>query len=303
MPSDQNLSKDSILYFGHLEEDHKLRKMLDKKLDQFLVTQKLNKFPDYFWGAEKYGLEKSHLFKKLKSEEQTQVLKQLSQMNLALSWYIERAAYTHGAKMILASTTQEEKMFYCQFAFEEAIHQREFENMMDFIPEEDSHWHPMVDVLSDSIQFGERETSIFMVQVILEGYGMYFYKALMDSCLHSELKKVYRRILTDEADHHGSGLILSEQNILSEKSKQEIFKYSQKFLEAIQISGELIKSIESVHGKLSKEEKDLLIEEIGYKRNLEKRIKILKDLLKRVDHWGLSSMLEDAGSFEVKELS
>lgn len=266
--------------------------MLDKAIEAQTVTEKQTDLPKYFWGADRYGLNRSQKFLKLDKEQQESVLGRLSDLNLSLSYFIERSGHNYGAKMILLSETQEEKSLYALFASEEAIHQREFEHFLSFQPKKETHWHPMLDPLGNVIQEGEKDSLLFVIQVLLEGFGMSFYGGLNEGCLFAPLKKAYDRILFDEARHHGTGLILSKEATLSQLAKDQIFEYSREFIQSLQSAGWIKEAMENHCGHFSKKEEATFWEELGYEKMLADRRLKLKTMIQKVDSIGLVSKLE-----------
>lgn len=285
-------SEDEIFHHETNSENKSLQQMLDVAFNKLTVEPKKTEFPNHFWSEKRYGFERSQKFMRLNDEEKSRALRFLTEQNLALSYFIEKSGHNYGAKMILLAKNQDEKALYSLFAAEEAIHQREFMNHMWFTPKASTHWHPMLSVLGDVMKEGERNTLIYVIQVLLEGFGMSFYSGLGESCEYAPMKNVYSRILQDEARHHGSGVILANFYDVSAHEKNQIFEYTKKFIEALQSASWFIKSIENSSGPLSELEKSQFLQEINYEETLALRRKRLKEMLSKVDSWGLVGLLE-----------
>jgi hypothetical protein len=296
------LTKERLLYNSSLESTHRLNPLIEKFYHDKLLKTQNEPILKYNWSADRFGLNFSSFYNNLPNVDQEAALSFLSQMNLAMSWYIEKCAYNHGAKMILLSESEEEKLYYCGFTVEEAIHQKEFERLMNFRPAKSDPIHPLILPLTRCIEFADREVSVFIVQVLLEGYGLSIYKSLGESSLSQDLKLVYRRIIQDEAAHHGSGLLITEHNSFNDQQVREILDYIWEFSEAIQNPMLIRLSLESVHGKISDHLFKKLLQEINYAANAQKRLDILKGLIARVDHVGLRNQLEAKAAFSYKEI-
>lgn len=269
-----------------------LQQLLDVAFSKLIVEPKKKEFPNHFWSEKRYNFERSKTYTQLNPEEKAKSLRYLTEQNLALSYFIEKSGHNYGAKMILLAKNQDEKALYSLFAAEEAIHQREFMNHMWFTPNPEDHWHPMLNVLGEVMREGERNTLIYVIQVLLEGFGMSFYSGLSDSCDYAPMKNVYGRILQDEARHHGSGVILANFYDVNQYEKEQIFEYTKKFIIALQSASWFILAIENSHGLMSDQQKKQFLIDINYDETLLNRRKRLRDMLTKVDSWGLIEMLE-----------
>lgn len=285
-------SDEEIFHQSNDSKNKSLQQLLDITFAKLTVEPKKTEFPNHFWSEKRYQFDHSQKYLQLSPEDKAKTLRDLTEQNLALSYFIEKSGHNYGAKMILLAKTQDEKALYSLFAAEEAIHQREFMNHMWFTPNPRDHWHPMLNVLGEVMREGERNTLIYVVQVLLEGFGMSFYSGLGESCDYAPMKNVYTRILQDEARHHGSGVILANFYDVNTFEKEQIFEYTKKFIIALQSASWLILAIEKSSGAMSDQEKKKFLLDINYDETLSNRRKRLKDMLTKVDSWGLIGMLE-----------
>lgn len=232
-------------------------------------------------------------------ELQNNVLSKITKLNLTLSRYIETSGHNYGAKMILTAETLDEKSIYALFAAEEAIHLKEFENFMNFQPDPKEHWHPMLNPLAKAIKDGEKATCLYIIQVLLEGFGMAHYAGLKQDCLYDPLKVAYDRILKDEARHHGTGIILSKQNELSKLEQEQIFEYTREFILSLQSAEWVIKAIEEQRGSLSKAEVEKYKEDTNQEQVLQGRLIKMREMLSKVDDYDLVNKLDNDNVFKL----
>lgn len=284
------LTKEQTMLFPSMDGEDAYKKLLDKSLEKHLVSSKQENVPSHLWDNNRYGLEQSGLFRKLNDGQKDSIYNRLTELNLALSWYIERSGHNYGAKMILLSQTQEEKSMYAIFVAEEAIHQREFENFMTFRPDPRTHWHPMLNPLAKAISDAEKETCVYIIQVLLEGFGMSFYKSLGNQCTFSPLREVYNRILVDEARHHGAGLVAAQMSKPDKIVQEQIFEYSREFINALTSADWVLSAIQSEVTMSAKEERQFY-DDIDYFSVVGGRKQKLKEMMEKVDHWGLVERL------------
>lgn len=277
-----------------------LKTLLDKRLSELTVSSPELKVPKILWPATRYGLHQSKFFNDLKEEQQFEYLARMSELNLALSAFIETSGHNYGAKMILLSETLEEKSTYALFASDEAIHLREFHNFMNFDYSLQTHHHPMLTPLAEVIRDGSKTSLVFVIQVLLEGFGMGHYGGLKETCLMPSLKDTYDRILKDEARHHGTGIILAKEEVPTKIDQEQIFEYTRAFVQAMQSAHWLAESFNFVGRPLTDQERLKLWDEIGFEKVLSDRLIKLKEMLMKVDSFGLVDKLTENKVFIPK---
>jgi hypothetical protein len=288
----KSLEQSQILLAPDIEKDHTINALLNSALSKLTVSQPAADIPNILWGENRFGYQKSSHFQKLSQEQKDQILRKLTELNLSLSYWIEKSGHNYGAKMILLSETLQEKSLYALFAAEEAIHLREFQNFMNFNPEWSVHQHPMLTFLSKVIAQGNKPTLVFVVQVLLEGFGMGHYHSLKEDCLHAPLKEAYSRILRDEAAHHGAGIILAPGPEISSENKDQIFEFTRSFITSLQSASWPLKVMEEVSGELTEIEKKRFLDEIEYEKTLSQRRLKFREMIQKADHIGVLARLE-----------
>ncbi len=277
-----------------------LSTLLDKRLDELTVSKKGMSVPKVLWGAERYGLQNTKAFNALSESKKLAYLERMTELNLALSAFIETSGHNYGAKMILLSETLEEKSTYALFASDEAVHLREFQNFMNFDYNLQSHFHPMLKPLAEVIRDGSKTSLVFVIQVLLEGFGMGHYNGLKETCLFDPLKATYDQILKDEARHHGTGIILAKEETPSKEDEEQIFEYTRDFINAMQSAHWLSQVFSDVGEELSKAQQSQLWSDLNFEKILQQRILKLKDMLSKVDSFNLIDRLEKSNVFKVQ---
>ena len=296
------LTLEKTLNTPHLPKDHPLFQIIDPSFIAHGVERKKEIEAKIFWGADRFQLDKTSLFNKLSQDQKNQILLRLSELNLALSYFIEKSGHHYASKMILTSESSEEKTLYALFACEEATHLRLFMNQMWFAPTLKTHFHPMLPILSEAIEWASKDTLVFVVQVLLEGFGIAHYTGLRDTCLDAELKNSFQTILKDEARHHGAGLILTKANKLSQETEDQIFELSRKFIRSLETAHWIPAAFEAANSGLTQAETKELFAEMDFKNTLALRMQRLKDMFYKVNYQGLYDRLSADGTFEVRSL-
>ena len=299
------LSLDRTLETPHLPSDHPLFAVLEGAFAKQGVQRRIQQAPKIYWGAERFKLNQSQLYQCLSIEEQNKILLRLTELNLSLSYFIEKSGHHYCSKMILLSDTVEEKTLYSLFAAEEASHLREFMNYMWFTPTLETHAHPMLPLLSEAIEWGSRPALVFVIQVLLEGFGIAHYTGLKASCLDADLKSSFQNILKDEARHHGAGLILTHaQNAVNQtrETKDQIFELSRKFIRSMETAHWIAGAFEQAGAPMSEVQTQKLWDEIGFKDTLVLRMQRLKEMFQKVNYQHLYERLQREDAFQVHSL-
>ncbi len=286
-----DLNIQNILLAPDRPADDKLSLMLQHALQAHTVSRPQTSDIDILWPAGRFGLQRSSLYQSLSPLQQQAILQKLTKLNLSLSYWIEKSGHQYGAKMILLSDTLQEKSLYALFAAEEAIHLQEFLHFMNFKPQWGEHAHPMLIPLANAIAGGEKSALVFIIQVLLEGFGMSHYSGLMQSCLHPQLREAYARILKDEARHHGAGLLLTNESVPTKLAREQIFEYAREFITALQSANWIKKALEDVAGEMSSSAENRFWSELDYQKELGQRRLKLREMIEKVDRYGLAESL------------
>jgi hypothetical protein len=286
----------------HLPEGHPLFQVLDATYAAKGIEARRDTRAKICWGADRFGLQKSEFFTRLDPENQNAVLLRLTELNLSLSYFIEKSGHHYASKMILASETCEEKSLYAIFASEEATHLRLFMNEMWFTPTVKTHYHPMLPALSEAIEWGSRDTLVFVVQVLLEGFGIAHYSALKETCIDASLKASLQLILKDEARHHGAGLILAKAKPPTAETSEQIFELSRKFIRSLETAHLIAGAFSATGNPLSRGETKALFEHIGFGATLGQRMQRLREMFHKANYAELFVRLENDGVFQVKSI-
>lgn len=253
-----------------------------------------------FWAAEHFDLDKVSIFRKANKAEQQRVLQECSRNILAESYYIEKCGMYFSAKMSLLAKNTQERMLYSMFASDEAVH---FNWMTNFISREDVKdflQNPFIQLIEELLQKEEPASLAYIVQVILEGWGIHHYQSLAKNCLDASLKKVFETILKDEARHHASGLILFNEQELSEQQIHHITEILVRFFRMVQTGPQMVVAqLEQVNGQLSMEEKVQVFAELSCESETAKKLSTLKSFIKAAAYADvILAKLEQGNSFK-----
>jgi rubrerythrin len=269
-----------------LREGHELYAVLNSAIKSRTALQISRQTQGQtFWAAEHFHLDRVAIFREAGKAEQQKIVNACGRNVLVESYYIEKCGMYFSAKMSLLAEHTQERMLYSMFAADEALH---FNWMANFItPEEveDYLQNPFIQLLEALLQKEQGATLAYMVQVILEGWGIHHYQALTKDCLDASLKKVFEAILKDEARHHASGLILFNEQQLAKEQINHIVTILARFFQMVQTGPQMIVGqLEQVIGRLSIEQKTRAFEELACQAETAKKISTLQSFIKAAEY-------------------
>lgn len=120
------------------------------------------------------------------------------------AWFVECVGVAFSARMVALSESLEERMVHACAGADEAAHLALFGAWVAPAGEGDT-FHRL---LARLIEEGDRSTLIFVIQVVLEGWGLSWYRELATHTRDPGLADAFEAVLRDEARHHGAGLAL-----------------------------------------------------------------------------------------------
>lgn len=231
------------------------------------------------WTAAHFGLDRVGRFTALDEERRERVLHAASQQLLHEAFFIERLGLAFGAKMTLLSETADERMLYALFSADEARHLHAVAAHVEE-PERLTTDSPFHLLLEDLIEHGDKPTLTFLIQVVLEGWGLTHYRNLADRCTHPVLAGVLRGILEDEARHHGSGKVLFEERGLPASSTEYVGEVLARFLQMVRMGPQgVLAALDVGCGGLSPAEKRQVLTELDGPGHARERLELLRRLM------------------------
>ena len=155
-------------------------------------------------------------------------------------------------------------------------------------------------MLASLIEEGDRESLVFIIQVILEGWGLTHYRSLAQGCQSEDFTEVLKGIIRDEARHHGSGVILCRDRGLPEQSHSYVNDILSTFFYMVQLGPQaVIESVDKATGGLTRAQKIELFNELGGEEESQKRLDLLKGLMQEDGFMKVSDFLDSKGHFKA----
>jgi hypothetical protein len=280
----------------HLDSKHQLQRILSVALPQKTNIKNQQKL-DY-WNADFFKLNQVKIFQKSDIDEQTEILKIANLSLLLESYFIEKAGVGYMAKMVLLAETVEERMLYGLFTADETTH---LQHIINFLPETDltTTNDPFLNLLSEVVESNDKAVLLFVLQVVLEGWGLTHYRWLSKQCQNQNLKQIFHDFLQAESRHHATGTTLFNQSSISKSTQKIILEILTKFLFMIQIGPQgILSAIAQVKGELTKTQKIQILEELDTQTHSGTRLKTLHSLMNIPSANTILQTLTEKGYFQ-----
>ncbi|MGP1383310.1 MAG: ferritin-like domain-containing protein [Thainema sp.] len=249
------------------------------------------------WNAQHFNLDRVQIFQKATDEEQQQIVAIANRALLEEAYFIEQAGVGYMAKMVLMAETQEERMLYGLFAADETQHLAQIRQFLPDAPQ--ATRDPFLQLLAELVESDDRAVMLFVLQVVLEGWGLSHYRSLASDCQQPILQQCLKGFIDAESRHHGAGLTLFLRSHLSPSQQNLIQNILRQFLQMIQVGPQrVLSAIAQVKGHLSQPQKIQILTELDTLTHSGTRLKTLHHLMQSPQTHSLVAVLEQDGYFQ-----
>jgi hypothetical protein len=250
-----------------------------------------------YWNADFFNLDQVKIFQDAREDEQSIILQFANRSLLEEAYYIENAGVGYMAKMVMLAETIEERMLYGLFAADEATHLSQISCFLPEIPLIGNN-DPFLSLLAEVVESTDKTVLLFVLQVVLEGWGLTHYRRLAKKCHDQLLAKIFAGFLDAESRHHATGSLLFEAMPISQASQTLIIEILARFLMMVQVGPQnVLAAIEQGKGDLSRSQKIQILEELDTENHSGTRLKLLRSLMGGTSAEVIVQALEDRGAF------
>ncbi|WP_375474776.1 ferritin-like domain-containing protein [uncultured Nostoc sp.] len=280
----------------HTDSHGRLQRILTAALpsqNNYAPSRQLN-----YWDAEFFNLHQVQIFQQSNINEQSAILELANRSLLEESYFIEKAGVGYMAKMVLLAETVEERMLYGLFTADEATHLHQISH---FLPEIEvtSTDDLFLRLLSEVVESADKTVLLFVLQVVLEGWGLSHYRHLAKECRYPVLAELFSSFLQSESRHHATGTTLFNQITLSAFSQTTILDVLAQFLFMVQVGPQsVLAAAEQVKGHLTRSQKIQILEELNTETHSGTRLQILRSLMGIKSAQSILQTLEERGAFQ-----
>lgn len=249
------------------------------------------------WEPSQFGLDKVGYYRDAGEDDRRAILALCARSTLEEAYFIEKSGLAFTGKMILLSETTEERMLYALFGADEASH---LSAIGSWLPDT----HPVrtdnafLALLADVIEQGERDTLVFVIQVVLEGWGITHYGDIARACKSDGLRQTLLTVVKDEARHHGSGVQLWGSRVVEPRVHEEIVEVLVRFLGMVQVGPVgVLSAIGRVADGLTRDQRRTILGELGCEAHAAHRLTLLRRLMEKAGAGSIVDSLESRGAF------
>ncbi len=189
-------------------------------------------------------------------------------------------------------------MLYALFTADEATHLSQITNFLPELEPTNSN-DPFLSLLAEVVESADKTVLLFVLQVVLEGWGLSHYRRLAKECRHPILAELFTSFLHAEARHHGTGTTLFNQISVAASSQTAILDVLAQFLSMVQVGPQnVLAAVEQVKGHLSRSQKIQILEELDTQTHSGTRLQILRSLMRGASAQAIVQALDERGAFE-----
>lgn len=250
-----------------------------------------------YWDEIHFDLNKVTIFQDATPTEKTEILQLCSYGLLEEAYLIEKAGIGYMAKMVTLAESTEEKMLYALFSADEVTHMAQ---ISPFLPNlKVGTDDPFLRLLEEVVESQDKTVLLFVLQVVLEGWGLSHYRSLAKDCCHRDLALIFQNFLQDESRHHATGVTLFQEMPCTQSSYAVIIETLALFLQMVQIGPQsVVAAIEKVKGYLSHLEKIQIFTQLDTQNHSGTRLNLLQQLMLNQNSGIIVEELQTRGVFQ-----
>jgi hypothetical protein len=244
-------------------------------------------FEQPYWTAAFFGLDRVSLFQSASAADQQAILARANRDLLLESSSIEQAGIGYMAKMVLLAESVEERILYGLFAADEASHLAQIQPFCDFASgqyragqQKTGPEDAFLLLLSQMLQSPDKAVLLFVLQVVLEGWGLSHYRSLAKHCTDLRLRRVLQGFLQAESRHHAAGLLGFQAMQTTTAQRAEMVTVLAQFLQMVRVGPQrLLAALTEVKGDLSGPQRLQVLQELDCETHSAIRLQRLKTLM------------------------
>lgn len=231
-----------------------------------------------YWDAIFFKLEQSALYQGLSTHEKIEVLADCSHNLLLESYFIEQTGISYSAKLTLLAPTLEEKQMFSFIASDEATHLNWLSNFI--IGSKPKPHGALINMIEQVIIIDKPNVLYYLVQIILEGWGLKHYNTLSKHCQSVDLKKILSTIVKDEALHHHTGKTFFDAKQLSQADRNNIKDVLKSYCDLVRSGPQAVVNVMSKKlSGLNLNQKTILFNQLRSEKQSYEKLLILKQLM------------------------
>ena len=188
------------------------------------------------WEAGTFHLDRVPAFRQASAGIKDAVLAACAHNLLAEAWCVEQRGISYCSAMARQAESNAERDLFTGIGADETQHAAWLAPWLLRPPETD----PFNRFIDGLLEAGTPRTLSFLLQVVLEGFGITHYRSLAAGCRDAALAQTLRRLVLDEALHHAGGLLVFQPHRLTAAECRFLADGAHAFLQMIRVGPQAV---------------------------------------------------------------
>ena len=188
------------------------------------------------WEAETFKLDRVRSFRQAEADAKEAILTRCAHNLLAEAWCVEQRGIAYCAKMASKAESDAERALFAHIGGDETQHAAWLTPWLFQTPVSD----PFNRFIDGLLEAGSRQSLVFLLQVVLEGFGITHYQSLSAGCRDRALAQTLKRLALDEALHHAGGLLVFQPERLTTAERRFITDGAYAFLQIFRVGPQAV---------------------------------------------------------------
>lgn len=246
------------------------------------------------WNSAAFGLDCVSAFQQASDAGQEAVLRDCGHNVLAESSSVERTGIRYCAAMAQWAESSEERELFERIGADEAQHAEWLAQWLPEPPPAD----PFNRFIGGLLDTGTAQPLAYLLQVMLEGFGITHYQSLTIGCRDVALGSTLRRLAVDEALHYGGALLVFKAERMNAAERRFVADGAYAFLQMFRVGPQAV--VAALARTVDLQSRDALTRTFGAlecEASAAAKLARLRTLMARPGMYWLIEELDAAGVF------
>jgi rubrerythrin len=247
------------------------------------------------WDADFFGLPAVRLFRDADARTRQAVVRSCGRHLVAESWHIEKCGIDFCARMVRLAASDETRRLYALIGADEAMHSAWLEPWLGEGTRAPDAFNRFIGGL---VEAGTPQPLAYLLQVVLEGFGIVHYAQLAQASRDVRLEATLRRMAQDEGLHHAAGTQLFDAGRLTDAERCFLADGACAFVQMVRIGPQSVAAVlDRTIGFGGERDTARVFAELGTQAAAAAKLERLRRLMARPGMEWLVDQLERKGAF------
>jgi hypothetical protein len=188
------------------------------------------------WTAAAFGLDRVPAFQQASGAIRQAVLQDCAHNVLAEAWSVECTGIRYCAAMAQWADSNDERELFERIGDDEAQHAAWLAQWLPEPPPAD----PFNRFIGGLLDAGTAQPLAYLLQVMLEGFGITHYQSLTTGCGDTSLASMLRQLAIDEALHYGGALLVFKPERMNAAERRFVADGAYAFLQMFRVGPQAV---------------------------------------------------------------